>query len=306
MHQITAYGGEGSIPFQKAIPQSPAFQPLVPEQSKAIFAEILGNASFVANTSITSAEELRTLPFEALYATNVIVTALSQYGSFTFGPAIDPSNGSFVPDFPFRLLAEGKHHNVSVMAGHNFNEGLLFTPPFVQSEAIYTEALGSLFPTANSSVISTITDVLYPPVFDGTYGYTNYVGRTALSLGDLIVNCNAHILASALPSGYAYRFTVPPALHAQDVAYTFFNGDTTTLDDGFPVNRNLAAAFQTYITNFAMTGKPTAEGLQPFVVYGSNATVSNIGLTNLGGHSRDPAAKPACTFWNNAPYYAPA
>ena len=91
MHHITSYGGNGSVPFQQAITQSPAFQPLVPAQSKAIFQHVLGNASALSNMTITSAEQLRALPYETLYEVNQIVTGLSSYGAFTFGPVVDPS-----------------------------------------------------------------------------------------------------------------------------------------------------------------------------------------------------------------------
>lgn len=301
MHHITSYGGEGTLPFKQAIPQSPAFQPIVPSQTETFFQQVVGNASLIANTSITSANELRALPFEALYTVNALVTALSTYGEFTFGPVVC---GSYVPDLPLRLLAQGAyHHNVSVLVGHNSNEGLLFTPPVIQTEAEYKFALGEIFPTANSSTIDTIADVLYPPVFNGSYGYDDQIGRTSVSVADFTIDCNAHFLASTLSTAYAYLFAVPPGLHAEDIAYTFFNGDTSTSDEGFPVFESVAEAFQRYLMNFAMTGIPTAAGYEDFNRYRSNSTLANIGVVNLGVQMVDPAAKPQCEFWQKAPYH---
>jgi carboxylesterase type B len=91
MHHITSYGGLGTVPFQQAIPQSPAFQIFVPSQSEQIFANALKNASAITNMTISSAKDLRSLPFSALYAVNAIMTGLSTYGSFTFGPVVDSS-----------------------------------------------------------------------------------------------------------------------------------------------------------------------------------------------------------------------
>jgi carboxylesterase type B len=303
MHHITSHGGNGTVPFQQAIPQSPAFLPFFPPQSKALFSQVLGNASALANSIITSAQQLRALPYEVLYELNALITGLSSYGMFTFGPAVDPSPGAYVPDLPARLISQGKFHNVSLTVGHNSDEGLLFTPPIIQTQDEFILAIQTLFPTGNASTISYITSVLYPPVFNGSYGYTTAIERTALVISDFLVACNANALASTLSPAYAYLFNVPPGLHGEDVPYTFFNGDTSTSDEGLPVNGTVAQVFQRYLTNFAITGKPTAQGYRDFAIYGQNDTVTNIALTGLGTQLRDPGAVPQCEFWNKAPYY---
>jgi carboxylesterase type B len=303
MHHITSYGGNGSVPFQPAIPQSPAFKPFVPAQSKAIFQQVLASASTLANKIISTAEQLRALPYEVLYELNQVVTGISTYGTFTFGLVVDPRPCSYVPDLPARLISEGKFHNVSLTVGHNADEGLLFTPPYIQTQGELNEAIQMLFPTGNASVISYITDVLYPPVYNGTYGYTSAIQRTTLAISDLLVGCNANIMASTLSSGYAYLFSVPPALHGEDIPYTFFNGDTSTSDGGLPVNGTVAKVFQNYLTNFTINGNPSAQGYQDFAMYGENDTLTNIDLTGLGTRIRDPGAVPQCKFWQDAPYY---
>ncbi|KAL2074226.1 hypothetical protein VTL71DRAFT_8004 [Oculimacula yallundae] len=307
MHHITSYGGLGSVPFQRAIPQSPAFQIFVPSQSEEIFANVLKNASAITNMTISSAAELRALPFQALYAVNAIMTASSMYGSFTFGPVVDSSPNSYVPDVPIRLLANGSHHNVSVMAGHNSDEGLLFTPPFVQTQEEFRTAISMLFPTANESVVSTVTTELYPPNYNGSLGYKTSIERTSALISNFLVTCNVKTLATAL-SGYAYVFWVPPGLHGQDIAYTFFNGDTSTINQGALVNATVATTLQRYITQFAMTGKPTAEGVLDMVPYGDAYTVSAISSKGLfqpalGMWLPDPGAVKQCDFWEAAPYY---
>jgi hypothetical protein len=60
---------------------------------------------------------------------------------------------------------------------------------------------------------------------------------------------------------------------------------------------------QKYLTNFAITGNPTAQGFQDFTIYGQQDTVTNIGLTGLGTQIKDPGAVPACQFWQEAPFY---
>ncbi|PBP28899.1 prolyl oligopeptidase-like protein [Diplocarpon rosae] len=88
------------------------------------------------------------------------------YGSINFGPVVDPTPYSSVPDLPPRLPANGLFHNVSGMVGHNSNQGLLFTPLFVQDHEEFGAAISTLFPTANESVFTaTLPDELYPPAY---------------------------------------------------------------------------------------------------------------------------------------------
>jgi carboxylesterase type B len=214
MHHITSYGGNGSVPFQLAISQSPAFEPFVPAQSKAIFQQVLANVSTLANKIISTAEQLRALSYEVLYEFNQVVTGISTYGTFTFGPVVDPRPCSYVPDLPTRLISEGKSHNFSLTVGHNADEGLLFTPPYIQTQGELHEAIQMLFPTGNASIISYITDVLYPPVYNGIYGYTS---ASTHSFGDFRsfgrMQCEYHgfsfesrICVSVFcPSGLAWR-----------------------------------------------------------------------------------------------------
>ncbi|OWP03344.1 hypothetical protein B2J93_7362 [Marssonina coronariae] len=110
---------------------------------------------------------------------------------------------------------------------------------------------------------------------------------------------------------YGYVFQVPPGLHGQDVvAYTFFNGDNTTLNEGAFVNATVATTFQRYLTSFAVNGVPTAEGVPGFILYGGHHAVSSISshfilIPGLGEHITDAAAmEERCRFWAEAPYYS--
>lgn len=298
MHHITANGGNGTVPFQQAILQSPAFQNLVPDQTQAIFTQVLANASTLANKSIETADDLRALPFDILSELNRLTVGGASWGTFNFGPAVDPSPSAYVPDFPARLISQGRFHNVSVLVGHNSLEGLGFTSPTIQTEADLEAALKGFYPTANDSTISYITNTLYPPVFNGSFGYTDAISRTATAIGDILVGCNANILSSELNQPYAYLFAVAPALHGFDTPYAFFNGPVSGL------NTTVALALQRYLVNYAMTGKPTAEGFLDFELYGQNETVTDIDISGLGTHIKDPAAKPLqCAFWDAAPYF---
>jgi carboxylesterase type B len=297
MHHITAHGGNGTIPFQQAIPQSPGFFPYVPSEIKRIFGTVLGNASLVANKSITSADELRDLSFEELYSLNQIMVGQSSYGQFQFGPVVDPSPNSYVPDLPGRLLVEGKYHKLPVLIGHNTNEGLLFTPPFVQTQDEFMSFIAEALPTTTKSQQNELATELYPDVYNGTYGYTTPLARTALTISDLAFTCNAFWLSETMEQSYAYLFSIPPGIHGEDIPYTFFNGDTSTLDLTATVVPNVAIQLQRYLTSFAINGVPT--GIE---LYSDGGMVTNVNRTGLGSELKDPAARSQCQFWQEAPY----
>ena len=61
MHQITAYGGQTTAPFQQAIAQSPGFFPIVSnQQQERIFQD------YLALLEVDTIDEARQLPFSTL------------------------------------------------------------------------------------------------------------------------------------------------------------------------------------------------------------------------------------------------
>lgn len=73
------------------------------------------------------------------------------------------------------------------MLGHNADEGLEFTSPFITNDTLFNDFILTNFPTINPSVASYIEDVLYPPKMPGTLGLTGYsdeTGRVVLAVGE--------------------------------------------------------------------------------------------------------------------------
>jgi carboxylesterase type B len=304
MHQITAFGGlSGPAPFQQAILQSPGFQPIASNaQQENTFNSVLAYASFLTNSTISSVAELRELPSSVLQTVNTIAIGLSSYGQFDFGPVVD---GLFAPALPGVLLLHGQFDKcLKIMVGHNSDEGLLFTSPFVQNQTEFAANIAGLFPDASQSTINYIDEVLYPPIYNGSYPYTNQIERTALTISEVSFTCNTRYLDLAFQNQtYSYYFSVPPGLHGEDVSYTYFNGDTTTLDDGSPVNATVARAFQDYLTSFAINGEPNEKGVPYFPLYGANSTIVDISATTFGALLPDTVANSRCTWWQKALYY---
>lgn len=182
-------------------------------------------------------------------------------------------------------------------------QGLLFTSPFIQSNADFKEDVegsGSL-PTLRAwpAVSDYIRNELYPPIFDGSQamGYTDQIARAAALTSELVFTCNTFYLNKAYGNEtYAYFFTVPPALHGQDIAYTYFNGPSEDV-----ANDRIAIALQEYITQWAETGNPNSEGVPHFPIYSDDATVQVLNITGID-QMMDPTANERCNFWQKALY----
>lgn len=319
MHQITAFGGlKGKVPFQQAIVQSPGFQP-TPSVTlqESIF------QSFLTTANVSTLQAARGLSTQALQLANYkIVGESSPYGTFTFStfphPAkentfpspihshrpyltnhTDPTvDGDFVPALPGQLLLHGQFDTtLAIMTGHNLNEGLEFMDPFAQNETTFEADLRIYFPTITTSAITYISQTLYPPIFDGSYGYTNPTGRSDYFVTEAFFTCSTNYLGRAYDNkSYNYIFSVPPSLHGDDIVYTYYNGPNPGVK-----NDTLAVMMQEYFTNFAMTGDPNGVGLVGFPMYGANATVLNLNLTMIGTMG-DNVASERCLWWQKGLY----
>ena len=138
------------------------------------------------------------------------------------------------------------------------------------------------FPAAAPSIISYISNTLYPPVYDGSQPYTTPFNRLDLLISEMMIACNSRYISTANGNDtYNYMFSVPPGHHRGDIPYTFWDANSTIND---PVaNVTTALEMQRYITAFAATGDPNAfqkqTGLQTFPKYGSEASILNFNLT---------------------------
>lgn len=295
MHQITAYGGRVPAPFQQAIVQSPGWVPVlsIDEQEQRF-------QDFLRFANASSLEDARNLSTDQVMDANDRQISVAPYGSYGFGPSVD---GIFVTEDPKLLLSQGHFdQSIRVMVGHNSNEGLLFTAP-VTDDAGYLDFIRSTFPSARDSIVAHIANEMYPPAFDGSMGYTDQVGRAALTVGEATFVCNAFAVDRAYNNEtFAYLFDVFPGLHAQDVEYTFYNSDTTW--QGLSVltmwgdNQTVAYAMQDYFTSFAVKGVPNSsiDGFSRFPTYGDNATVVQLSTDGIK-KIRDPAANQRCAWW---------
>lgn len=294
MHQITAYGGlERHSPFQQAILQSPGFQPFPGhwEQDQLL-------QRFLSLLNVSTIDEARQLPYEALSAANIEIVAGSPYGTFTFAPAVD---GTFVPALPGSLLAQGSFDkSVKIMTGFNADETLYFTDPSNTNDSVFISGLENTFPDIQPSILDFIDNTLYPPIFNGSEPYESFFDRAKLSLADAAFTCNTYFLQKAfrsLSNTYGYRFSVPPAYHGEDVPYTYFNGPSSSV-----VNDTIALVMQKYLMSFALTGDPNAQAIVKMPIYGLQDLILDLNVTGIVP-IEDPNANSRCDWWQKALYY---
>lgn len=301
LHQITAYGGtRGAVPFQQAILQSPGWVPVIGEEQQEDTLQ-----QFLGILNVSTIEQARKLSSDKLIAANAYqIATKSEWGQFTYGPVVD---GSFVPALPGQLLLSGDFdHNLNIMVGHNANEGLVFTSPDSINRTGLAIQMKTLSPNTPTNVSDFVLDVLYPPVYNGSYGYTDSIARTALVISDLIFQCNTDYINRAFYNEtYAYEFSIPPALHGQDVSYTFYNnGSSSSSSLSGVANVTVALAMQDYFTSFVQHGAPKSHLAPVFRKHGQHAQLMNIGNHTIQP-TRDPTNNARCRFWQTAPYYKP-
>lgn len=184
------------------------------------------------------------------------------------------------------------------MAGHNINEGISFMDPFAQTDESFAKNLRIYFPTISDSSVKHISTQLYPPIYDGSYGYYSPTYRSDLFVTEFLFTCNTNWLAHAYANKtYNYIFTVPPSLHGEDIAYTYANGASESVK-----NLTLATIMQGYFTNFAKSGNPNGPRVPMFPTYGKDSVAQNLNLTFVA-QMKDNTANARCDWWQKGLIY---
>lgn len=294
---VQAYGGTKPVPFQRAILQSPGWEPINSAYSQESMLNVL-----LKYANVTSVNALRALDTVSLQRANLLQIAHSIYGRFVYTPVPD---GDFVPNLPTRLLAQGKFaKNVQVMVGGNANDGLLFTDPFVQNNTDFEDIFGNFLAGMQEGARRYISDVLYPPPPVNKPGlqYTTQVQRLASMNADSVFFCNGYAILKAFAgNGYSYRFNVPNGIHGQDNQYTFYDGGAKP-EYGLqvPFNASVAYAMQDYFTQFAKTGNPNSgayAGKPPFFpTWGNTSTAQYLNISFIAPGT-DPVDNDRCRWW---------
>ncbi|KAH9205609.1 Alpha/Beta hydrolase protein [Leptodontidium sp. 2 PMI_412] len=305
LHHITAGGGREFTPvFDKAVIQSAGFFPQPdPTYDDRIYQKYLNL------TGAKDLDELVRMNTSILQDANARMTFDSPYGIFNFGPTVD---GKFVTDLPGKLLANQENHEgISLMVGHMAYDGLLFTPPWIRTNAQLREHSAKLYPGIPESVKNKITE-LYPINWWIELAQKK-IAVVADFLDDIAIQCNSYYLTEAALTArlpvpvFRYSFNALPAIHGYDTGYTYYPSPSPMGE----ANETLAKFFQKSIVNFARTGIPyiDAEGDDLWDLYNVDRKVMNFGkprqtepdFSHAMGDDLMDVEK--CSYWQSAPYY---
>jgi cholinesterase len=173
--------------------------------------------------------------------------------------------------------------------------------------------MDSFFPNAPDAVLKYITQVLYPPELEGpgdklqdydpnrtksltVTTYNNSHGRQTLFISEAVYKSIVLSVNTAFKGrSYAYSFSVPPAIHGQELYYVFYNHQTTDIHHR-PINVTLARIVQDYWLNFARLGDPNGEDLPYFPQWGNNASVQGVSLADVAP-TRDSTNNDRDRWW---------
>ncbi|KAG8530649.1 uncharacterized protein KY384_004004 [Bacidia gigantensis] len=300
-YHTTAYGGsrpdENSL-IAGAISQSPA--PLITDQQW----RVLGANSFLQAAGATSVDQLRKLPSATLQQANQKSQALTPQSVAFFVPVIDKD---FIPDHPSNLYRQGKFNkNIKVMASHQADEGRLFSNSSVQTDAEYDDWVRTNYPSSGQATWSYISQKLYPPTYDGSQGYRTPQERLQVTTQDLIIACNTVAINQAYGNkANSYNFAIPPAIHSQDLLYTY-NRFANVPAAGDPAqNLQTSITMQKAFTRFTITGSPNVPGSPQFPPYGANSQILNLAPTGPVV-IKEPSDNARCQWVNRNLYSASA
>lgn len=133
----------------------------------------------------------------------------------------------------------------------------LFIPPSSNTQSAFDSFLAAQFPAATPAQIGYINNTLYPPPSpnpSSTYPYTSQFERLSLLDADVYNLCWTVLVSAAYARTGAHNFifAVDPGYHAQDLAYTFYNGQPFQKE----VNVTVAGTMQRAVADFVLGGDP--------------------------------------------------
>jgi carboxylesterase type B len=327
--QITAYGGQRPIPFQKAIPQSPGRGMNEP-------VSILENTfnSFMKFLNASNLSEARAAPWSQVWdANNFTVANGGGYGThpyimleclgadeFAVGASVD---GTFIPQPLEELLTQGKMAtNVKVLIGRQTDEGSVILSSFgIGTEIPWEYFQYVVFPTGPQATFDKLTE-LYPAIYNGSYPWSNGFMREAQVWADgVALTCAVNWLPKALQAfkkdgkenAWAYMSSVPnntAAMHGMDLLSTFYDEPE---GKGIAVPE-VALVHQRFLVNFIKNGDPNVGVKVPvFEGYaaGKGNHILNYRLDEKGTAEFvkivDPDVNERCDWWETLdyPYYVP-
>jgi len=251
MLQGMAYGGTlGDSLFTNLhvaspyLPMQYGYKDWVPSQSYYAFADHAGcmDTNAYGGSSRTIFDCLQAQNTTTLMNASALVSESGTFGTWGFLPVTD---GVFIQQTPSQQLLEKKVNGRNMLSGNNAEEGTLFTPQNITTEADLIAWLQLTFPLFSNDDISRI--LLFYPSSNASnsmpmdrFATNGMTGASALNESDTGAGqleraeniyaettfvCPSYWLAEAYTdngrSSYKYQYSVVPATHGQDVSVYF-------------------------------------------------------------------------------------
>ncbi|KAJ7880088.1 Alpha/Beta hydrolase protein [Mycena leptocephala] len=303
--QVAAFGGSKPVPFKRAVAQSIGFGPTNTEAQNI---EFFINTAEIAGCSTSGNEAMPCLRNASIGS---IVSAINRIpAGIVFGPVIEGPSG-FLPDFPSRLITEGRIANVEFIGGHCTGDGNTFaggSPDTIQTDADLRRMVFGRWPGVTNTTMDKALEIYPAPNVPGSPFATQYERATTMA-GEIIFTCMSVFIAN-----FCRRWNAPDtvlfqqapfrgAVHTSDLFFfTFENAGNTftkfnTASQAFLSEAVLSKEAIAYWTSFAATGNPSTDKLptsmewEPFVGPDRNA------VTNSTMQTITKAEIQRCQFW---------
>ncbi|OAX44700.1 alpha/beta-hydrolase, partial [Rhizopogon vinicolor AM-OR11-026] len=298
LQQLVAHGGNTQPPlFRAAITSSP-FLPSQynynDEKPEMLYSKVVNGAH--CNSVSDTLSCLRTADAKTLQLLNFGINIGGFFGTFTFVPVVD---GTFIVERPTVTIGKGRLNGERLLAVTNAHEGDLFVNQRMLLPL--TEYIKRLFPHFGSAQAAG-TAMMYQ-------GLGSNIEQANLAMGEAMFVCPAYYLLEAYgEKSWKGKFSLPPALHIDDVAYYF------TSQGPRYNNAKFITSFATSFMSFIMNGtpgvkynsndiKPTWNSWQ----YGFNEIVFDnkppFFLPNVYASQTDVGLFERCAFWRSVSGY---
>ncbi|VUC31024.1 unnamed protein product [Clonostachys rosea] len=322
LHHLIREDGEVDPKFHTFAAQSPGFEWAWDNSPGGKLDTMYRNFSRLAGCDFDyNIDCLRKAPVAKLADANQnLFDLVRQTGLFPVGPAVD---GKWIKNLSPISFSEDKYWKniTSGLISHVANEGYLFSPKDMDSEAKYDAFLNEFLPGSTLAPQRTAIKAQYDCKKTWLGDYRLCV---AAIIAHAVFTCNTRDLATAYPGkSYMMDYAFPAdglAYHGSDLVPQFVTNATETekllealdiekylIDVMAPLIDNaIKPVFQNYFASFGLYGSPDSLGARlpwPTVVDDGDefSDVMKVGLSwgspfKVGSDSKNSKAK--CSFWS--------
>lgn len=228
----------------------------------------------ISGTDVQKIAYMRTLPSDSLlhFESSAIVGGVVQT---KWRPVVDDE---VFHNYPLSIFQSGNYNKVPLIIGSNADEMSLSVPQTILPYMV-TALINSMIPPAYRAQAL----ALYPPGSNATEARTSYVGI----LTDAQFTTTTRRAAQCISLNqtetvwryfFTYKHTIPQlaalgSYHGMELFYVFNNWENTNLGRGIlfkPEDDSVQKNMLSYWVNFAKTGDPNSNGLEPWNPYQSS------------------------------------